>query len=283
VTQVNDGVTPISLSGGGSTKARFLGSVGGGLEYFIADDIALGVEGKYMFTGSDSFTAGETTTSIDLNTALLTFGMRLFYPELHPEVSSYSASRAARRFYVSMRAGGALPVHTVVFPGVKATPEQDVFGSNFSLLYAVSMGVHLTPWLDLELSGSNYELDLSFTESPQTTEYTVFPVLLQPRIHWPVRNARLDPYALAGIGAEIVEVNDKTDPTTEVHGTGVAVIGALGLGLDYFVTKNIAFGLETKYIFSRGHTLQLEDGPVLGGNLDSLVISIGVRAFLFGF
>jgi opacity protein-like surface antigen len=57
------------------------------------------------------------------------------------------------------------------------------------------------------------------------------------------------------------------------------VIGVFGAGLDYFVTSNVAFGLETRYTISRGHTLTVGDAPPQSGNLDSLFVSLGVRAF----
>jgi hypothetical protein len=51
--------------------------------------------------------------------------------------------------------------------------------------------------------------------------------------------------------------------------------------VEYFVTSNIAFGLETKYLISRGHTLRINDGPERSGNLDSVFLSFAVRVFLF--
>src|SRR6185369_6148248 len=108
--------------------------------------------------GTDTFESSRGKTNINLSAGVLTFGLRAFYPEMHPDESAYTTNRERRRFYVNARFGGSLPMHGALFPGVEASPEQDLFGSNFSVLYGAAVGVQLEPWLDLELSGSNYEL-----------------------------------------------------------------------------------------------------------------------------
>ncbi|MBY0277781.1 outer membrane beta-barrel protein [Candidatus Binatia bacterium] len=275
-TQINDTSTDVNWSGGGTTRARAVGSFGGGLEYYFSDDVAFGVEGKYFLTGQQTFSARGERTSIDLSAGIVTWGLRVLYPETpNPGSQALVESRAARRFFVSARYGVALPMRSHPFPGVEAHPEQPVLGSNFTPLYVIALGVRLAPWLDLELSGSNYVLDLRYPGG--TSEYAVFPVVLTPKVHVPTSSERLDPYLLAGVGAEFVEVSDR--PPVPVDGTGHSVIGVFGAGLDYFVTSNVAFGLETRYTISRGHTLTVGDAPPQSGNLDSLFVSLGVRAF----
>lgn len=283
IAQINDAVVPTTWAGGGLTSVRAMGVVGAGIEYFIAGDIAAGVEGKYLVTGSKTVDANGNRQEVDMNVGVLTFGLRMFYPELHPEPEAFTASRAAWRFYLSARFGGALRIAGSAFPGVDTEPEQSFLGSNFAPLFAVSVGARLGEVLDLELSGSSYELRLAVPDAAGTAEYAVFPLLAQGGLHLPVENARLDPYVLAGVGAEVVEVNDASGSAGELDGNGVAAIGALGAGIDYFVTRNVAFGLEAKYVISRGHTLQIDGGEPLRGDLDALLISLGVRAHLFDF
>jgi len=62
----------------------------------------------------------------------------------------------------------------------------------------------------------------------------------------------------------------------------VTLIGTFGAGIDYFVMSNVSIGCAAQYTISRGHTLQLNEGPTLQGNLDSFFLSIGLRVFLFG-
>lgn len=59
-----------------------VGTGGGGLEYFVMDNVALGVELKYIFGGDAHvgvFGAGER--SLNFDTLVYTFGLRVFYPE----------------------------------------------------------------------------------------------------------------------------------------------------------------------------------------------------------
>lgn len=275
-TQINDTSTDTSWVGGGTTRARAVGSFGGGIEYYFSDDVAFGVEGKYFLTGQQTFVARGERTSINLSAGILTWGLRVLYPQTPATTSEALAeSRTARRLFVAARYGGALAMRSHPFPGVSASPEQPMLGSNFDPLYVIALGMRVLPWLDVELSGSNYVLDLRY--SGGTSEYSVFPVVLSPKFHVPTSNDRLDPYVLAGVGAEFVEVSDR--PPVNVEGTGHSVIGVFGAGLDWFVTSNVAFGLETKYTISRGHTLQVGDAPPESGNLDSLFVSLGVRAW----
>ena len=275
-TQINDTSTDVNWVGGGTTRARAVGSFGGGLEWYFSEDVALGVEGKYFLVGDQTFNARGANTSINLSAGILTWGMRVLYPETTPSSpEALEESRAARRFFLAARYGGALAMRGSPFPGVKASAEQPMLGSNFNPLYAIGIGLRVLPWLDVELSGSNYVLDLQYAGG--NSEYSVFPVVVQPKVHVPTSNPRLDPWLLAGVGVEFVEVSDR--PPVPVDGTGQAVIGVFGAGIDYFITPNVSLGLETKYTISRGHTLTIDDGPPESGNLDSLFVSLGVRAF----
>jgi len=280
--QINDANVPTTwASSGDLTSVRFMGVVGGGVEYYVSDDIALGVEGKYLMTGAKTYDAAGTKQRIDMDVGVLTFGLRAFYPESDPDPGAIAAQRARRRFYLNPRFGGALRMAGDVFPGVATAPEQELLGSNFAPLFAVSVGVQLDPIFDVELSGSNYELTLRAPGATGKGEYAVFPILLQTRLHVPTSEPRLDPYVLGGVGAESVEVNDAGHAGVEIDGNGFAVVGALGAGVDYFVTRDIALGLEAKYVLSRGHTLTLDGGEPLRGDLDALFVSLGLRVFLF--
>jgi opacity protein-like surface antigen len=283
IAQINDTNVPTTWAGGSLTSVRALGAVGGGVEYFISDDIAAGVEGKYLITGSKTLDANGTRQEIDMNAGILTFGLRLFFPEAHPDPVAFAQSRAARRFYLSARFGGGLRMPGHAFPGITTEPEQRLFGSNLAPMFAVSVGTQLDEVFDVELAGSNYELRLHAPDASGSAEYAVFPLLVQTRLHLPIADPHVDPYVLGGVGAEFVEVNDGGSSSVVLDGNGVAVVGALGAGLDYFVTRDIAFGLEAKYVISRGHTLEVDGGAPLRGDLDALLLSLGVRAYLFDF
>jgi opacity protein-like surface antigen len=68
-----------------------------------------------------------------------------------------------------------------------------------------------------------------------------------------------------------------------VNGGPYGVTASVGGGLDYCVTSNVAFDFETRYLFAREATLNINDGPTLDGNLDAVLFSFGLRIFLANF
>ena len=130
----------------------------------------------------------------------------------------------------------------------------------------------------MEIAPSYNELSLEYPNGTHS-EYAMFSLPVQARLHYVLRS-RWDPYVLGGVGPQVVELNDSGGfHSINVSGSHVAVMGSIGAGIDYWLTKDISAGFETKYLISRGQTLTVENGPDLSGNLDSLVLWIGVRAY----
>ncbi len=63
-------------------ETTLAGAVGGGIEYFVAYNIAIGVEAKFLFLRDVEFRirGSGTTEHTDLDTVLLTVGLRIFFP-----------------------------------------------------------------------------------------------------------------------------------------------------------------------------------------------------------
>lgn len=284
IAQINDASVPTTWASGSLTSLRAMGAFGGGIEYYVSDDIALGVEGKYYLTGAKAYDAGDVRRAVDMNAGVLTFGLRAFYPESAAGElpARLAAARDARRLYLNVRFGGALRMAGDVFPGVHTEPEQAMLGSNFAPYFAVGVGARLGRLLDLEISGQNYELRFDLPGGG-SAEYAVFPVLVQPKLHLPLADPQLDPYVLAGVGFDSAELNDAGSAGQTLSGSHMGVIGAFGAGIDFFVTSDVALGVEAKYVISRGHTLTIDDGAQRHGDLDALFVSIGLRTFLVDF
>jgi opacity protein-like surface antigen len=62
---------------------------------------------------------------------------------------------------------------------------------------------------------------------------------------------------------------------------GLAV--TVGGGLEYLVTRNVAVGLETKYLYTHGLTLKLAGGTTHEANLGPVFVSLGLRVYLADF
>jgi opacity protein-like surface antigen len=151
------------------------------------------------------------------------------------------------------------------------------------VLFGGAVGVNLGRYAGIELSVENRELTLHDAGIGTLGEYALFPILLQGRLRYPLLQGRLEPYVIGGAGIELAELNDSSDAPAGLHVSAddQTLVGAIGGGLEYFVTENISIAWELKYVISRGHELQLGHRAAVSGNLDSLFLSIGVRAYLF--
>ena len=283
ITQANDQRRPVSWPDG-KTEVHPAGSLAGGVEYFVADNIAVGLEGKYLFSGDVRYTDDSTgqTSTTNSSAGFLSIGFRLFYPELHAEENAAAARAATARFYLGIPLGAALLIDLEPFAGVHASPEQPLLDSNFAPLFGLAVGAAIGRYLAVEIEMENYELSLTSDQFGKLGEYAVFPLTLQPRLRYPLLEDRLEVSAMAGVGAELAEINDRgKDPSiAAVDADDVAVIGIFGVGIDYFPLNNVSIGAEAQYIVSRGHGMRIDNGPVLRGNLDAFTLSIGLRVFL---
>jgi opacity protein-like surface antigen len=281
VTQANDARAPVDWVGG-KDDVLPMGSAGGGIDYFVADNLSVGLQGKYLASGDLDYSSGGVADSINASSAIVMVGFRVFYPELHPAENAVAAADAAARFYLSLRTGGALLVDLSPFPGISSTPEQSVFGSNFTQQFGVSVGANIGRYASLELALDNYEIRLALPDVGGIGEYSVFPIAVQGRVRIPVAD-HIESYVLAGVGGEYGQLNDRTPAGEELklHGRDVVPMGVFGTGLEYALLSNVSIGGEAKYIIARGHSFRVEPNPAVQGNFDAFVLALAVRVFFF--
>jgi opacity protein-like surface antigen len=263
-------------------SSALVGVVGAGIEYFVADNIAVGVEGKYLVSATQTVKVEGTRSKIDLDTALVAAGLRLFFPERERPAPAPSPSHM--RVYLGVKVGGAIPVNEEIFPGVEARPEPPAYGGALDQLFGLALGVDFSRYAGVEISVDGYEMSLAMRGLGTFGEYAKYAVTPQLRLRYPLRDGRLEPYVLGGVGLGYAEYNDGKPPGARlaIKDSSLDVTGLMGVGIDYFVAGNIAVGLEAKYLISRGHVLAIDGGPEKKGNLDSVLLSLGLRVFLYG-
>jgi opacity protein-like surface antigen len=281
VTQGNDARAQVDWVGG-KNDVLPMGSAGGGVDYFVADNLSVGLQGKYLASGDLDYSSGGVADSVNVSSAIVTLGFRVFYPELHPAEDAAEAADAPARFYLSLRTGGVLLVHLSPFPGISSTPEQSVFGSNFTQQFGVSVGANIGRYASVELALDNYEIKLALPDVGGIGEYAVFPIAVQGRVRIPVAD-QFESYVLAGAGAEYGQLNDRTPAGEELklNGRDLVPMGVFGTGLEYALMSNVSIGGEAKYVIARGHSFQVEPNPAVQGNFDAFVLSLAVRVFFF--
>ena len=130
LTQFNDVKPPgFGLAIDPGDTASLMGAVGIGFEYFFADNIALGLEGKYLMASDQTVTIEGSPQQVGMNTGIATVALRMFYPQLRPHAIVGSGPESPTRFYLGLRLGGAIPIHDQPFAGVEAEPEGPAWGA----------------------------------------------------------------------------------------------------------------------------------------------------------
>ncbi len=92
------------------------------------------------------------------------------------------------------------------------------------------------------------------------------------------------PYGIVGVGLGHAEWNDRKPRAAHMSITANtnSVAAVVGAGMEYFVTSNIALGLESKYLYSPGHEIKV-DGRGEDATLQAVVVTFGLRVYLATF
>lgn len=268
----------------GPPDTTFVGTIGAGVEYFVTDNIALGVEGKHYFlTGLELEFAGQKT-SISFDGVVGTVGMRVFFdpPPATGRRGSAAADRDGFRPYLSLRAGMAF------FPDPEAVPLAQVdtpvgfgglaFGFNIDRNWGVE---YVGEGLPGRFGASLLETSLSTPGVGEVVEYAVWTNLLQARLRYSLLDDALVPYFLVGGGLGFAELNDRRVPVTPGSITGdfqTVWVGAVGAGLEYFLSNDIAIGLEAKHILFFEPEIQV-GGRTEKLRLDPVFLNLNLRLF----
>jgi opacity protein-like surface antigen len=274
--QVDDKFPPIGSTSLKKNDFSPAGALGGGVEYFIANNLAFGLEAKYLFHQAALGVNGQDNRT-NLNGLLWGGSMRVYFSEDSagtPALPSMAAGDRAR-FYLAVRTGTSIPTHRTISPQGSLSGVQGLhFGSG-------SFGVNLSRYWGLELAVESMEQNISVAPYGRIGEYTHSSIVPQVRVMYPVYGDRLVPYAVGGVGVGIAEFGDQTpeaQSATIGHSQTMSVVGTAGVGLDYFLLNNVAINLETKYRIFPSATLEINGIPYTV-NLSGVLISAGLRVF----
>jgi opacity protein-like surface antigen len=261
-----------------------VGTVGAGIEYFLADNIAFGVEFKYLFARDQTLRVGGVPHTFNASTPLTSLGLRMFYPELHPTVLADARDPVPTRLYIGARLGVAIPTDTTLAPGIEAWPVPAALGGELAQLFSLGVGLDLGRHFGVELGAEGYEVAMNVGGLGTIGEYAVYGFIPQARFRYPVASGRVVPYGAVGVGLVHAEFNDRKPPGANVAVDAVSnsVGASVGTGIEYFVTSNIAFGVEAKYVYSPGHPIRI-NGHSETATLQAMLVSIGLRAYLAEF
>ena len=267
----------------GASAVMPVGTVGVGIEYYFADNLAVGVEAKRLIAGDRTINIDGRSHSQQVASTFLTLGLRLLTPERPLAPPSPLEEPPPARFYLGIRFGGAIATDTHNFSSADIRPEPPAYFSKANQFVGAALGLDIGRHLGVEIAADGYEVLLA-SGGRSLEEMAVMHIIPQLRLRYPVLGGRVVPYALAGVGVGILERNDRKN-----GGIGVDIgndrwgwAAALGVGAEYFVAPNIAVGLETRYLTSRDHRIRIgtrEDT----GHFDAVTIAFTLRVFLAQF
>ena len=274
--QVDDKFPPIGTTSLKKNDFSPVGALGAGVEYFIANNLAMGLEAKYLFHQAALGVNGQDNHT-NLNGFLWGGSLRVYFSEdtagAPPLPSSTAGDHA--RVYLAVRTGTSVPTHRSISPQGSLSGVQ---GLHFA---SGSLGVNIGRYWGVELAIDSLEQNIHVPPYGRIGEYTHSSIVPQLRVMYPLYGDRVVPYAVGGVGVGVAEFGDQTPEAQSIttgHSQSVSVVGTAGVGLDYFVINNVAVNVETKYRIFPSAMLEINGVPH-SINLSGVLISAGVRIF----
>lgn len=293
-------LTPYIVGGVGAGRAEFndrkphgvglevqaqdwglVGAVGVGLEYFVANNVAFGLEGKYIISRDHEIRINGQGGSANLDSFILALSLRLLFPETPAVEASPAVYDQPGRFYLGIRYGGSYTLERHVGGNIEAHPGHDsIGGSSLDQLLALAVGWDFHRMLGVELTAGGFSPFLSIQGIGSVADYAMYYLVPQVKLRFPLLEGRLVPYVMGGVGMTYFEVKDKKPHSFpfKLEGTEVSLAGLVGGGIDYFVARNIAVGFELEYLISRDNTVTFQSQKT-NINADALLMSAGVRVY----
>jgi opacity protein-like surface antigen len=189
--------------------------------------------------------------------------------------ADFGADSGAVRPYLGLRLDRAIYDNPDSNVGELKNPSEAMGGLTF--------GYNLGPHWGAELAVDFVEADLKIPGlTNRIGEYGTWTIIPQVRYRWPVRNGTIVPYVVGGAGIGIGELNDRDALRSNVPFGGssdITPVGALGIGVEAFVNRNIALGVEAKHIFGLRTDVSFQ-GQNHRLNADQTLLSASMRVFL---
>lgn len=105
-------------------------------------------------------------------------------------------------------------------------------------------GYNITDHWGVEIQGHGTEPDVRSSRYGKIKEFSNITIVGAARFRYPLGDGRLVPFITAGVGASLNEVNDTGNPRIKVEAERYSLVGALALGLEYFLADDVAVGVS---------------------------------------
>jgi opacity protein-like surface antigen len=261
---------------GGNT---FTVTGGAGIEYFVSDNVTLGIEGKYFWLQPVSGTVDGRSVNVNLSAPAFTWGMRAYTDTNRPRPLADEGPESPGRFYFGVRAGDAGFTDDQLVPGVTLSGHSS-FNQTAGLLAGWDFNRH---WgVELAVDGL-WETYFNLAGVGQVGDYGIATIIPQARYRMPLADGRWVPYVTAGVGAAYGVFNAKTAAgrNTDVSANGIYPACSVGAGVDYFITRNISLLANLSWVYSWNHKIQVDNSINGSGDFSTFMLQVGFRVYLF--
>lgn len=263
----------------------FAVAAGAGVEYFIADNVTFGLEGKYMWVNPIDGTVEGQTVDVDVSSAIFTFGLRVYFDENQPQPLATEDERDPNRFYFGVRVGGSVRTDDEWTSGVSIVPEPSALGGTVNQTGSLVLGADFGENWGIELTADSLEHGIRIEDYGTIGEYGMGVVIPQLRLRYPLQRGRWVPYFATGVGIAYGEFNDGKEAGAglKVDTSGIYPALSVGGGIEYFVVRNFSLSADARWVYTWGHEIDIADVVSGSGDFSMVQFSLGFRVYLFDF
>jgi outer membrane protein W len=107
-------------------------------------------------------------------------------------------------------------------------------------------GYNIDEHWSVEFQGHGTEPDVRSKEFGKVREFSNITLLPSARFRFPIDGGPFVPWVSAGLGWSINDVNDNGNSRVKLEADDSTIAGSVAIGLDYFVSPNVAIGLSVQ-------------------------------------
>jgi opacity protein-like surface antigen len=260
-------------------------SAGGGIEYYIADNVTFGVEGKYMYVNPIHGRINGDRVKVDMSSPMFTFGIRAYFDKDDRNDLIFNGEPAPNRFYAGVRVGGSGLTDKTWVHGVTLEPEASALWNTVNQTGGILFGVDLGRHFGIELAGDTVEQNIDVRGLGTIGEYSIGTIIPHARVRLPPIARRWSPYLFGGIGMAYGEFNDAKEIARglDIDAKGFYPAIRVGAGIEYFMARNFSLSMDSYWLYTWGHDLQIPGVAGGKGDFGVFAVTVGFRVYLFEF